>query len=157
MKKLLLIISIFCACNAQAFEKIRYVGMTKHINVSAEGIPSGYIELQMLFRVQLPEALAQQPNIAPIAETYKSMFNIDRIDTIDNVLYGVFTPQPFSINIYKQVNGVTTTDLVTDSDIKTIVQNEYNIYTARLSQFQLFPFDAIIGKSLIGSTWQDSE
>lgn len=41
--------------------------------------------------------------------------------------------------------------------IAAALQQEYNIYSARLGTFQLLPFDAILGKSLIGATWEESE
>lgn len=143
---------------AQDFERIRVTGVTRNIQIDpASGMPSGYIEVRSLFRLQLPEALAQLPNVAIIAESYRSMFNIDRIDTIDQVLYAVFIPSPINMSIWKVVNGITTQDMITDADIKAELQQEYNIYTARLGTFQLLPFDGILGKSLIGATWQESD
>lgn len=144
--------------SSQDFERIRVTGVTRNIQVDpASGMPSGYIEVRSLFRLQLPEALAQLPNVAIIAESYRSMFNIDRIDTINATLYAVFIPSPINMSIWKVVNGVTTQDLITDADIKAALQTEYNIYTARLGTFQLLPFDAILGKSLIGASWEESE
>lgn len=144
--------------SSQDFERIRVTGVTRNIQVDpASGMPSGYIEVRSLFRLQLPEALAQLPNVAIIAESYRSMFNIERIDTINATLYAVFIPSPINMSIWKVVNGVTTQDMITDADIKAALQQEYNIYTARLGTFQLLPFDAILGKSLIGATWEESQ
>lgn len=138
-------------------EKIRYVSMKRNIVFDGAGIPSGYIELSMIFRVRIPESLSQLPNVAQIADTYKDMFNIKKLDTVGNEYYAVFNPPPISINIYREVNGVTTQDLITDEDVKAKLIEEYAVYVARLGQFQTFPFDSIIGKSLIGNQWQDSQ
>lgn len=160
MMKLITAVALLLTMSAsgQNFERIRVLDVSRRITVDpATGVPSGYIEVRPLFRLQLPEALAQLPNVNKVAESYRSMFNIDKIDTIDNTLYAVFIPSPINMNIYKVVDGVTTTDLITDADIKAALQAEYNIYTARLSAFQLLPFDLIIGKSLIGNTWEESQ
>ena len=160
MRKIFIAVCLLLTIQAQSqdFERIRVTGMNRNILIDpATGMPSGYIEVRSIFRLQLPEALAQLPNVTIIAESYRSMFNIDHIDTIDAVLYAVFIPAPINLNIWKVVNGVTTQDLITDADIKAALQQEYNIYSARLVTFQVLPFDAILGKSLIGNTWEESE
>lgn len=117
-------------------------------------IPSGYIEITAQFKLPLPSMLALNPNLAKIADTYKDMYGIDRIDTIGGTMYAVFIAAIPPLNIYKiDSNQVTTTQLIDESDVQYAIFSEYNVYAYKFGLFQLFPFDAIIGKSYINGEW----
>lgn len=139
-------------------ETIRFTNMVRHIELNTStGVPSGYIEVSAIFRIPLPPALLGNSQIAKIADSYRTMYSIDRLDTIDNIVYAVFSVQLHSMGIYKKVNGITTENLITDIDIQNALEVEYGLYSYRLSLFQLMPFDNIIGKSKIGTSWQESQ
>jgi hypothetical protein len=158
MKKILLALMLASFTSFAQVETIRFTNMVRHIEVNAAtGVPSGYIEVSALFRIPLPAALLGNNQLSKIAASYKSMYSIDRLDTIENVVYAVFNVQLPSMGIYKQVNGITTENLITDIDIQNALEAEYNVYNYRFSFFQLLPFDNIIGKSKIGTSWEESQ
>jgi hypothetical protein len=121
-------------------------------------IPTGYIELTAQFKIQLPTSLALNPNVALIAETYKNMYGIDRIDTIGGTMYAVFNAVIPPLNIYQidSATNETTTTLINEVDVQNAINDEYQIYLYTFGLFQLFPFDGIIGKSYINGEWVNS-
>ena len=137
-------------------ETIRYLDLNRHIDFSPSGIPSGYIEVTAMFRIPIPASIIGINNISMIANTYKSMYRIDHLDTIANVVYACFNVAPITLNIYRVVDGVTTSELITDIDIQVALEDEYVNYAKKFEDFELFPFDNIIGKSKIGEQWENS-
>lgn len=138
-------------------ETIRYIDLNRHIEINTTtGVPSGYIEVSAMFRIPVPATLIGTTNVAKIADTYKSMYHIDHLDTVDAVTYACFNISPITLNIYRVMDGITTTSMITDIDIQQALEAEYAYYTYKFGCFQLFPFDNIIGKSKIGTSWVES-
>lgn len=174
IKKIIIafIIALFAACNvprgghAQGLfqvENMKVLSLKRNIQMNIHPIfnipvPSGYIELTAQFKIQLPASLALNPNVAKIAETYKNMYGIDRIDTIGGTMYAVFNATIPPLNIYQidSVTQETTSTMINETDVQNAIQAEYNIYLYKFGLFQLFPFDGIIGKSYINGQWVDS-
>ena len=148
---------LICITVSAQVETIRYINLERHIEVNTTtGVPTGYVTVSAQFRIPIPATLIGNENVSKIADTYKSMYKIDHLDTVDAITYAVFMIEPISMNIYKVVNGVTSTSLITDIDIQQALETEYNVYVTKFGCFQLFPFDGIINKSKIGSSWVDS-
>jgi hypothetical protein len=157
MKKLITASLVMLTMTLQAqIETIRYIDLTRHITI-VDGVPQGYIEVSAEFTLPLPQELAENEQVVKIAETYKSMYNINRIDTIGGVYYAVFRSEPTSMGLYRVVDGTTTQDMIDNVDIQNALEEEYQRYVVGFAAFQLFPFDDIIGKSKINGTWVDSQ
>jgi hypothetical protein len=140
-------------------DSIKVLSIKRNIRIDihpvfAIPVPTGYIEITARFKLPLPTSLALNPNLAKIADSYKDMYGIDRIDTIGGSMFAVFIAAIPPLNIYKiDSNQITTTELIDEIDVQQAIFNEYNVYAYRFGLFQLFPFDAIIGKSYINGQW----
>ena len=154
----LILLPMLAGAQTQSVEEIRVLSLDRrNVTVMANGIPDGYIEMSVLFRIQIPSALTALPNVSKVAETYRAKYNIDKIDTVNNSYYAVFTPPPVSLPVRKVNNGVTTNDIITDGDIKAILDAMYADYSLKFSDFQLMPFDGIITKSRVGGIWVEQQ
>jgi len=156
MKKILLILAIICPLLSSAqVETIRNINVVRNITFPTVAVPypTGYFVVTAEFRLPLPAQLVGNPNAGKLAQTYKNIYNIERLDTIGNDVYVVFSIEPISRNIFKVENDVQTSTFMDDEDVQMLLEDEYYRYELRLAQFALFPFDLIIGKSLKNTTW----
>ncbi len=144
MKKLLFLL-IFATTAMQAQNKIENVRINRHI--SFNGImPEGYIEVTARFTLPIPNALLVSPYLAELAESYKGMYQIDSVAGTNLIFQA-----KVSTGIYVENNpalGITS-----EEDVMYLLEAEYGVHQYKLSLFQLFPFDAIIGKRWNGTTW----
>ena len=148
MKKLILAVLLLLSINVKAQDTlINNIRVNRVYSIDGP-IPQGYIEVTADFILPIPGALIGLNNINVIAESYKSMFGIDRIEGNRIIFAGRIPSQ----GIWKHNNPQE--GLTTDADIWAALEAEYQIYVYKLSMFQLMPFDNVIGSVLIGNTWE---
>lgn len=145
MKKIILLALCLFSINAFSQDLIRVVNVVHHID--------GVTEFQGEFRVPLPTSLQSILNAPQILESYKTVYNIVKLDTIANMVYAVFLGERKSLGFFKVVNNVTTTTPCTANDYYTILEEQYNEFVNGLDNFQIMPSDEIIGKRFNGTTW----
>jgi hypothetical protein len=155
MKYLLIILLFASLASTAQIEKIKVTDLRRNITIKDTTL-SGYIEVYAEFKIAVPPALSATPKARAIAKTYATMYNIISVDTIDGVLYALFTPPPLTLNIYKITNGVTTNEIITAATLRNALIAQYNEYETKFNAFVMLPFDNIIGKSWNGTTWINS-
>lgn len=147
MKNLILAVCLLLTITTQAQEKIRI------LNVAHD--KQGATTYTAQYRVPLPANLSGQPHAAEIVNAYKSVYSIETLDTVNNIVYAVFTIQADPLPLFKVVDNLTTSQPNMPEDFYTPLLAQYAELEAGLAAFQLMPSDNIVGKKLIGNTWQD--
>lgn len=149
MKNIFIAVALLLTLSAQSQEKIRI------LNVSHDATGATYYTAQ--YRVPLPANLTGIPHSAEIVNAYKSVYRIESLDTINNVVYAVFTIPAQPLPLYKVVNNITTNQLNSPADFYAQLEAQYDELENGLCNFQLTPSDLIIGKRKIGTSWVDSQ
>lgn len=144
MKKLILAVCLLLTITTQAQEKIRI------LNVRHDAVGSTYYTAQ--YRVPLPENLTGIPHAAEIVNAYKTVYRIEDLEVVDDITYAIFTIEANPLLLYKdEVNSIPNMP----EDYYAPLEAQYAELEAGLAAFQLMPSDNIVGKKLIGNTWQD--
>lgn len=146
MKKLILAVCLLLTITTQAQEKIRI------LNVRHDAVGSTYYTAQ--YRVPLPANLSGVAHAAEIVNAYKTVYRIEALDTINNVVFAVFNIEAKPMLLFKDEAGTTPN---MPEDYYAPLLEQYAELEAGLAAFQLLPSDYIIGKKLIADTWVDSQ
>lgn len=149
MKNLIFAVLSLLSMTTFGQEKIRILNVT-HDATGATNYTAQY-------RVPLPENLVGIPHAAEIVNAYKSVYRIESLDTINNVVYAVFTIQASPMPLFKVVDNITIAEPYAPKDFYAPLIEQYEELEAGLAAFQLLPSDYIIGKKLIADTWVDSQ
>lgn len=150
MRKLLIAVCLLLTIQATAqVEKIRIIDV-RH---DEQGITS----YSAKYHVQLPANLTGIAHAKDIVNAYKGVYRIESLDTINNTVYAVFVIPAQPLGLYRVVDNITTEQLNEPDDYYAPLIEQYNELVQGLSAFQLLPSDAIIGKVLINTTWQDAQ
>jgi hypothetical protein len=131
-------------------KKIKVLKINREINITASPI-SGTFTVDAEYTVEIPTSIVDLGNINDLASSYKSLYPISRVIAANNSHYAVFRTTTKPIDIYKP----NTTDILTEEDVQSILLTEYNACVNGLANFEPFPFDSILGKSLIDNTWSN--
>lgn len=149
MKKLFIAVCLLLTIQANSQEKIRI------LNVTHDATGATYYTAQ--YRVPLPTNLVGIPHASEIVNAYKAIYRIEELDTVNNIVYAVFTIPADPLPLFKVVNNITINEPYMPEDFYTPLILQYNELEAGLSEFQLMPSDYIIGKKLINNSWVDSQ
>lgn len=149
MKKLIFAVFILLSITTFGQEKIRI------LNVAHD--KQGATTYTAQYRVPLPANLSGIPHAAEIVNAYKSVYRIETLDTVNNIVYAVFTIQADPLPLYKVVDNITTEQPNMPEDYYAPLLAQYAELEAGLAAFQLLPSDNIIGKKLINNSWVDSQ
>lgn len=149
MKVLFIAVCLLLTIQANSQEKIRILNVT-HDATGATNYTAQY-------RIPLPENLVGIPHAEKIVNAYKRVYRIESLDTINNIVYAVFTIPADPLPLFKVVNNITINEPYMPEDFYAPLLLQYAALEAGLAAFQLMPSDYIIGKKLINNTWVDSQ
>jgi hypothetical protein len=111
--------------------------------------PNGYIEVQTLFKAKIPTKLTELPDFVANAQ---ALYGVDSIEVSGSESYAVYTIT-FSMPTYRVVNGFTTVNLTTQTDIRTRLEAELSALEAKLNSLVPLPFGTVKEQVFIDSTW----
>lgn len=99
---------------------------------------NGYFTIPYTFIIPIPEKFAEKANKKEIAQSYSGNYDII---TIDNQEW------------FQVLGSINLPDNTSLPEIKTILENAYNVSKNKLNDFQLKEFDDIIGLYYDGENW----
>ncbi len=108
------------------------------------------------YRVPLPTQLIGIPHSLDILKAYMGIYNVKGLDTVGTDIYLIFEINASPLGVMKVVDNVTTEFPNMPEDFYAPLEAQYAELEYALSQFQLLPSDAIIGKVLINNQWVNS-
>jgi hypothetical protein len=149
MKKYLLILLLFAAL--PSFSQVDKIRIT---NVSHD--KQGSTSYSAEYRVPLPVQLVGIPHSLDILKAYMGIYNVKGLDTVGTDIYLIFEINASPLGVMKVVDNVTTEFPNMPEDFYAPLEAQYAELEYALSQFQLLPSDAIIGKVLINNQWVNS-
>jgi hypothetical protein len=109
---------------------------------------SGNVNIRAILQIKIPQSLASLPNKKELAESYKQMYSILEVDSMD---YATFTADT-TLSLFMDQD--TSPWMLTEAYIQNWLLNKWNEYAYKFSLFAIFPFDPIIGKKFNGTTWE---
>jgi hypothetical protein len=149
MKKYLLILLLFAT-----FPTFAQVDKIRITNVSHD--KQGSTSYSAEYRVPLPTQLIGIPHSLDILKAYMGIYSVKGLDTIGTDIYLIFEINASPLGVFKVVDNVTTEFPNMPEDFYAPLEAQYAELEYALSQFQLLPSDAIIGKVLINNQWVNS-
>ena len=111
--------------------------------------PNGYCEYQVLFKAKIPAKLTVLPDFESNAQ---ALYNIDSIEVIEGNSYAVYNVR-LSIPTYRVVNGFTTVNLTTQTDVQNRLHAELLALETKLNALIPYPFGIIKEQIYLDSTW----
>lgn len=149
MKKYLLILLLFATIPTFAqVDKIRIVNVTH----DKQGVTNYSAE----YRVPLPVQLIGIPHSLDILKAYMGIYSVKGLDTVGTDVFMIFEIAAAPLGVFKVVDNETTEFPNMPEDFYAPLEAQYAELETSLSQFQLLPSDAIIGKVLINNQWVNS-
>lgn len=112
--------------------------MTK-IEILTPKRQNGYFVLPVIFTFLMPEKFENIPNKLEIAQSYSSNYGVIVIDDVE-----YFTLQ----------YSLTFSDNISNESIKTHLEELYEESEVKLQNFQLAPYDELIGCKFNGIKWE---
>ena len=149
MKTILFFLLMFLSMSA--FSQVDKIRIT---NVSHD--KQGVTNYSAEYRVPLPTQLVGVPHSLEILKAYMGIYSVKGLDTIGNDIYMVFEINASPLGVMKVVDNITTEFPNMPDDFYAPLEAQYAELEYALSQFQLLPSDAIIGKVLINNQWVNS-
>lgn len=148
MKYLLLALMLFGFSASAQVDKIRIT----NVRHDKQGSTSYSAE----YRVPLPAQLVGVPHSLDILQAYMGIYSVKGLDTIGTDIYLIFEINASPLGVFKVVDNETTEFFNMPEDFYAPLEAQYAELETSLSQFQLLPSDAIIGKVLINNQWVNS-
>jgi hypothetical protein len=109
----------------------------------------GLIRVSATFRFPVPSAFTNLGTKIPLfVESYTQLFSLKEVENNETLVFDAAVTLNIKNPANTQLGGLTSVE-----DVQDKLEEEYEIYQGKLNNFQLLPFDSILGKQLIDNSW----